>query len=414
MIFAAPFFALAGVGVWPQSELPLAAALVVAGWTVLQTEKVAWVPLLMASVTIAALPWAPFPLRSWLGHPALGLGGAWWLALAALVAAKRFDLIPAIAALLACALQYSPWSLNSWPDWLAFVAIGLCLGSRGWLNWIAAAVCLLVSQNITAIAALPICAMLAMFWPRRWWYALPLLLAACSSFLILLVQSLASSLLPSLASRAILWKTLLSADRAPAGWGMVDDTMLSGHVFDREWEGLAAGSFSAHNGFLESWLALGWVGLALFALLFVVGARKARSREELTAWCLLAVLSSAWFELPIALPWLALAFARLGIVSIYRLHASFLASLLFLSAFAVAFAAWTSQRLIWDAEAGRPLTPIVEPWTGSPHLWWLLLNIKHSDMSLSKASVEIEAMALLEALRGNADRRLDLELRRGR
>ncbi len=81
---------------------------------------------------------------------------------------------------------------------------------------------------------------------------------------------------PSLTGRTAIWQAVLSLQTNPL-FGTGFESFWLGSRLERVWEMTEKGIQEAHNGYLELYLNLGLVGVALFASLIVTGYRHALS-----------------------------------------------------------------------------------------------------------------------------------------
>lgn len=395
-LLASPLLALAGIGVWPAAELVFAFVLALCAIFAFSAREFSLLPLLLAGLTAAMLFFVDFPLRSWLGHPAICIGGAWWLCLAIMGGLEQERWLVTGAALCLAVLQWTV-GLEAFPDYLAFAALASILCNKHPLALALAGLVLLASCNLTALLAFPICFLAALFLPRWSRFAQPLLLASCAACLVEV------GLVPSLQSRAALWES--TADTV-AGWGMVNNTMRwqvpEGPVL--KW------AFHSHNGFLETGLALGLAGLLLYSALWAWAALHSKGRVDLAVWSCWAVTAICWFELPLVLPFFGAALSCGPKVRLSPLLGPVLTGVLAASSALVASGAISSTILLRQTQSQvlTGLFPIFEPLSGSPRLGWLLGSAKERKDFFYSADLTFLG---LEARRHrNADKRLSENL----
>jgi O-antigen ligase len=78
----------------------------------------------------------------------------------------------------------------------------------------------------------------------------------------------------TLTGRTDIWKTVLSIDINPL-LGAGFESFWTGSRLQRVWDKTGPGIQEAHNGYLELYLNLGWIGVILLAALIVTGYRNA-------------------------------------------------------------------------------------------------------------------------------------------
>jgi hypothetical protein len=133
-------FALAPlpIGLWqPGEPVMVGLLLIVAAAAVFVRRSLALWPLAaIVALTCATMPAQPFPMRSWLGTPELGIGGAWYAALGILAALMlgldRVQLGRAVVAaggVILAVVLISPGALRTLNDWTAFV--GFAVAAEG-------------------------------------------------------------------------------------------------------------------------------------------------------------------------------------------------------------------------------------------------------------------------------------------
>lgn len=195
-----------------------------------------------------------------------------------------------------------------------------------------------------------------------------------------------------------------------AGWGSFNDVLYGflNRVRDvravtETWQqslgNTGGGAFHTHNTYLEATLSAGLPGGVLMAALPVMAilCARRRSRALLCAvWVAIAGLLAAWFTLPVAVPFQAVAFAATaggvrrrspsGTAMTRRLAAGIAlivaVTLAAGSALAIRVAA-DSDRLLAVIRSGRPPASDAPPFLlwdrgqGGSHLWWIALDLTH-------------------------------------
>lgn len=321
---------------------------------------------------LVTLPFTTPPLLSAFGSPELGEGILAQLSLALFVAAflhakrddrarRAFGLLALVAVALTAflTLSQSPaWMPFYFKDFLAFYGIYFWVIAKTWFErqnaWTAlgaalgAAAIIAAADNRTAWVAAILAALLCgafylaarRFGPDRTRSLAALAVAALPVAITLAIVlgarlGLATpdqgSAAMTVISRAILIDVVTEAIRADpsialtgAGWGHFTELLLGyvpgagvnvdlhplgqGYFWDATWRG----DFHSHNAFVEA-LAAGGVPGLLFALAVVAAIPFfAAPRHRILAAGLaayLAVLGTAWFEMPTSLPMLAMALA---------------------------------------------------------------------------------------------------------
>lgn len=321
---------------------------------------------------LVTLPFATSPLLSAFGSPELGEGVLAQLSLALFIAAflharrdDRARRVFGLLALVAIALtafmtlsQSAAWMPFYFKDFLAFYGIYFWVIARTWFErqtaWtilgaaLGAVAILAAADNrtawVAAILAASLCGALYLavrrFGPDRTRSLAALAVAALPVAITLAIVAgprfgLATpdqgSAAMTVVSRAILIDVVTEAIRADpsialtgAGWGHFTELLLGympgagvnvdlhplgqGYFWDATWRG----DFHSHNAFVEALVGGGVPGL-LFALAFVAAIPFfAAPRHRILAAGLaayLAVLGTAWFEMPTSLPMLAMALA---------------------------------------------------------------------------------------------------------
>lgn len=87
-----------------------------------------------------------------------------------------------------------------------------------------------------------------------------------------MVQSLGRDV--TLTGRTAIWKAVISLVQNPAG-GTGFESFWLGDRLQKVWDMTEKGIQEAHNGYLEVYLNLGWLGISLLAVLIVTGYRNA-------------------------------------------------------------------------------------------------------------------------------------------
>lgn len=336
----------------------------------------------IAAVSMVLLPFSALPLRSWFGSPELGLGGAQWLALAALCLVPPPRWVPwacTLATFMAICMQLSPWPLNLTPNWLVGLGLLSAIINPSPIGF-AVALMAVCTGSISAGLMATTAAGTAMLLGRRQW---TLLIASAVVILLTL------SLMPwesSAYSRILTWSTLVGVvTESPwlssllgFGWGAWNDLSLLAPAVSG-WEGSpwTAGAFAPHNVWLDFWSALGVPGLVLCGGLFVLISRLSINWLVLGLWAAFAAWSSIWYWLPMHMPFLVLALATLGrSIEIktkeLKLGLWLAAAILAASALVLSINQWTAQRATQQLTLlAWPLSPIWDPGRGHPHGAWL-------------------------------------------
>lgn len=324
-------FALApaAVGLWQPGE-PAAVGLLAfgagaAGLLARPIPRPLWPLLAIVGLTTIAMLFHPFPMRSWLGTPELGIGAGWfaaWGLLAALLlAVDRVQLGPCVLlaglAILVVHLLAPGYFLVS-PQWMAFV--GLAVAAEG--SAIAGALGLALVLASSSKGAVAVAACLPLVWVAASVVPRPALRVGLVLGLVTAI-TLAVFLIPapSLASRALLLRGLwdgLGADPwllvTGIGWGGYNDLLLGAlpglEALDPTWEGRGGGAFHSHSMYGEALAALGVPGLVAMLAVVAVPAWWCEDPLALACWCGIAGLMCLWFPLPMAVPFLAWALAR--------------------------------------------------------------------------------------------------------
>lgn len=157
------------------------------------------------------------------------------------------------------------------------IAHGVILAMVLWLFWMANSMtsfsCLIIAGGVMIMTSL------ARFAGRIGVVHVLVVTVVCISLFALfldpggsLVQSLGRD--PTLTGRTAIWGVTLSLVRSPLlGTGF--ESFWLGNRLQKVWDGLNEnGIQEAHNGYLEVYLNLGWVGVTLLAVLIVAGYRN--------------------------------------------------------------------------------------------------------------------------------------------
>lgn len=96
----------------------------------------------------------------------------------------------------------------------------------------------------------------------------------------------------SLTGRNEIWRTVISVSKNP-WFGTGYETFWLGDRLHQVWTGVGQQINEAHNGFLEVYLNLGWVGIGILALLLCTGYRNILL--EFRRDTLMAALKVAYF-----------------------------------------------------------------------------------------------------------------------
>ena len=157
------------------------------------------------------------------------------------------------------------------------IAHGVILAMVLWLLWMADSMTSL-SCFIMAGAVMVVTSLMG-FARKRGVVAVLVITVVCISLFAMfldaggsLVQSLGRD--PTLTGRTAIWSVTLSLVRSPLlGTGF--ESFWLGDRLQKVWDGLNQnGIQEAHNGYLEVYLNLGWVGVTLLAILIVTGYRN--------------------------------------------------------------------------------------------------------------------------------------------
>ncbi|EWY41509.1 hypothetical protein N825_27840 [Skermanella stibiiresistens SB22] len=285
------------------------------------------------------------------------------------------------------------------------------------------------SQNKTAmgIAVVAIPALLALsplVRNRRHWRALAMLAALGSTIAVPagmywlgtqkgLESPLSRTEMIEVAFRALRSDPMLLAHGT--GWGAFNDVLFRyldevrdvravTETWQQSLENTGGGAFHTHDTYLEALLSTGLPGALLVLALPITAILCARRRSDglvCAVWVAIAGLMAAWFTLPIAVPFQAVAFAataggarrRDGPVPWLATRVAG-RSLMTGAALAVALAlaagsaltlrvAFDSERLLAVLREGRGPTPDLPPHLisdggqGGAHLWWIALDLTH-------------------------------------
>ena len=326
-------FALAPlpVGLWQPGEPVMVALVAVSGIAVLFTRR--WSPVLwpltsLIGLTILLAPFQPIPLRSWLGTPELGIGGAWFAAWAILAAGMlaldrvQFGAVVVFAGIvILLELLIAPGLFRTLNDWTAFVSFAVA--AQG--SWFGLAVAAALIAASGSKGAMVLAAGLLGLWAWRW--SIPAWLRLAGTVACPVAVTVATFLVPfpSLQSRALLWQAVGRAMWADPwlllhgiGWGSYDDMLLSVLPGVEQaspiWEaGVASGhvsAFSAHSLYVEALSALGVPGLLAMLAAVAVPAWYCEDRRALSGWIGIAGLLAIWHPLPQCVPFMAYALCR--------------------------------------------------------------------------------------------------------
>lgn len=350
-------------------------------------------PILLGVVSILLSLFTAFPARSWFGPPQTGEGALWFVVLGLQIAVFRLAgaewlrgaAMGGAAFMLLLTLAGQP--LNSFPDYLAFVGIGLAIAVPGWAALGLGAICVVASASKGAILLAPVLAIAGLCRaPRR---TLCLLAPFAAMFAIDCLD-----MMPSAWSRTLLWRVSWNALASDPmiwlhglGWGSFNDMLLNHrHValaLDPTWEGgWWRGAWHSHNLIIEALLSVGIAGpILVLAPLVVAAGRSIGLRAGL--WAALAAVSAIWMPTPHALPFVALAFASVGRTDAgHGLSPRWTVALMFLPAVWLLFAALLALSMAISAErtyrgvmAGAvPLPHLASMGRGGDHLWQITVN----------------------------------------
>ncbi len=404
-----PFLALTKFGLWSATE-PVeiglfaigALAAAVVSWTALNVASpIVYVLQAIVTVSVPLLLLQPHPLRSFLGTPEIGEGIAWYatlLVLTILGAAtwRRYPmtLCWVIALGVGAISAASPYLMETWPNWLAFIGYTIAL----------------IPSPVAVVAVVPLAASLS---KGAWALAIlvPLLygalitlgrvssvsaraMAAALAVTIPIAVTFATFELswPSAHSRVMLmsvvWDSIVLDPWSILwghGWGGFNDALMT--VWDSvarrdpKWEGLGYGAFHGHNMALEFFMAMGLPGVVLW-IAFAVSVPLMVPARRLpwvgAVWVCYMGLSAMWFSLPHCVPFLALALGSniTGPIR-QRIVNGPAYSFLCVGLFSCAVLAWQNA-----AQGDRILATIQQPYSGQVityddhgrggiHLWYV-------------------------------------------
>jgi hypothetical protein len=193
-----------------------------------------------------------------------------------------------------------------------------------------------------------------------------------------------------------------------AGWGSFSDTLFR-YVFtediyiyndkatwDPNWYMIAGSAFHPHNAFMEMLLSMGIGGLVLFCLLPIIIIRQLPNERLLILaplWASAFLLNGFWFMLPVALPFMAIAFAasmrppeRIPSTTLahytplrVRMVCALLVALFSLAIWVQYSTANSAGKLITAIQQRMPepadSITLRDHGRGNTHLWWIALNI---------------------------------------
>lgn len=157
------------------------------------------------------------------------------------------------------------------------IAQGVLLGMVLWLFWKAqtmtALACFLMASAILIVTCFPVFA-------RRTWVVHTLVIVMLLVSFSALFLGVGSGLLttmgkdPTLTGRTAVWELVLSLTRNPLiGTGF--ESFWLGPRLEKIWSVYWWHPNEAHNGYIEVFLNLGWIGVSLLAVLMVTGYRTA-------------------------------------------------------------------------------------------------------------------------------------------
>jgi exopolysaccharide production protein ExoQ len=202
------------------------------------------------------------------------------------------------------------------------LAFGTCLAMVLWLLWLAGSMtstsCFLMAGALMLATSLGMVA-------RRPWIVHAMVFAILAVSVGTLFLDLGSGILysigrdPTLTGRTEIWKLVLGMAGNPLlGTGF--ESFWLGKRLDKMWSLYWWHPRESHNGYLEMYLSLGWLGLLMFAIVVVTGYRTVtnavrRNAEE-------GSLRLACFVVAIAYNFAESAFGTLNVVWIFFLLAT--------------------------------------------------------------------------------------------
>lgn len=274
----------------------------------------------IVGLTMGAMPFLPIPLRSWLGAPEVGLGGAWFGALgllAALFVSLELSIgavVTAAGAVILLLVLLGPGWAGILNDWIAFIGFGVA--ATGSPLGYAVAVALVAASGSKGAIIIAVSLPLAWWW-LRWPGNDPLARALLAvGYPLAITAAMFVIPWPSAYSRVLLWSAIGDAMQvdpwlllAGAGWGSYNDLLLSVAV-DPSWEGAGGGAFHSHSMYAEALSALGIPGLLAMLAVVAVPAWYCEDRRALCCWLGIAGLMAIWFPMPACVPFMAYALAR--------------------------------------------------------------------------------------------------------
>jgi len=339
------------------------------------------VPFLIGCISLVHFVFADNRLSSLLGNAQTGLGGAWFLTLAAISAVARcvfrvigkrlkfiiisYLIVSSICISLVSIAGVQNWKMFNFDDHLAFFAFFLWvlpfLIVRNWLvafgiAFISSAIIVFSSSNVTAeIAFVAMAVGTFLYWlvASRMPETFPLrsLAASVGPALALsmavfvqyfndlgLFASLGRRLAGTMHSRHLLSNVIIeplenthTAIVTGMGWGQFSDLLMTNIPIDKTtlynyrnnaynestwmWDSLRRVDFHSHNLFVETFGALGIIGmLLLFVYLFclVKYSKKGVAAAAFGGVTGLVLLNSLWFQMPSSVGVMAVAFGAVS------------------------------------------------------------------------------------------------------
>ena len=164
---------------------------------------------------------------------------------------------------------------RGWARNKILLAHGACLAMVFWLFWMANSMtslsCFLMASALMAVSSLRLVS-------RRRWVVHAMVAAILLVSISTLFLDIGSSMLqtmgrdPTLTGRTDIWKLVLGMTKNPVlGTGF--ESFWLGKRLDRMWSIYWWHPREAHDGYIELYLALGWLGITLFAVLLVTRYR---------------------------------------------------------------------------------------------------------------------------------------------
>jgi exopolysaccharide production protein ExoQ len=202
------------------------------------------------------------------------------------------------------------------------LAFGTCLAMAAWLLWMAGSMtstsCFVMAGALMLATNVPVVA-------RKPWIVHAMVFAMLAVSVATLFLDTGSGILatmgrdPTLTGRTGIWKLVLGMAANPLiGTGF--ESFWLGKRLDKMWSIYWWHPRESHNGYLEMYLSLGWLGLVMFAVVVVTGYRTVtkavcRNAEE-------GSLRLACFVVAIAYNFAESAFGTLNVVWIFFLLAT--------------------------------------------------------------------------------------------